>query len=253
MASLANGQARAPYELERAKLAWLAVACGLVFAALTLAGDTCSAAGRTGTCCSAMSPRAKSAGSTTRATAGNSPLFATSAYHTPEGSSMVLSDSLPLFALPAKLIYRIAWPAGSMPPIYTGLWVALCLVLQAVAASRVLRAVGVDDGRAHLAGIVLFCYLPIVFLRFGQAALMGQFVILFALEGYLRAKRTGLTPRQWIGLCALAPLVLLIHPYLAAMCGALVAATILDQWRDRRTASAACCCVFAASAPARCW
>jgi hypothetical protein len=71
-------------------------------------------------------------------------------------------------------------------------------------------------------------------LRFGQAALMAQFLILFALEGYVRAKREGLTRRQWIALCLLPPLVLLVHPYLAAMCCALVAATILDQWGEHR-------------------
>jgi hypothetical protein len=62
---------------------------------------------------------------------------------------------------------------------------------------------------------------------------MAQCLILFALEGYVRAKRDGLTRGEWIAQCALTPLTLLIHPYLAAMCGILVAATIFDQWRVR--------------------
>ncbi|MET0226869.1 MAG: DUF6311 domain-containing protein [Dokdonella sp.] len=234
MASSAIGQAHALQRPGDARLAWLAFVCGLLFAALTLSGDYVLGGGAYWTLPFGDAAKGEIGWFYYARDTWQFPLFATSAYHTPEGSSMVLSDSLPLFALPAKLIYRLAWPAGSTPPIYTGLWVALCLVLQAVAASRVLRVLGVADWRVHLAGIVLFCYLPIVFLRFGQAALMGQFVILFALEGYLRAKRMGLTRRQWIWLCALPPLVLLIHPYLSAMCGALVAATILDQWRDRR-------------------
>jgi hypothetical protein len=162
------------------------------------------------------------------------PLFDIATYHYPEAGSIVLSDSLPLFALPAKILYRLTHGAGDLPPIYTGWWVALCLVLQAVFASRLLRALGVVDLATHLAGVAIFCYLPIVMLRFGQAALMAQFVILFALEGYVRAKRDGLTRRQWVAACALPPVVLLVHPYLAAMCGILVAATILDQWRERR-------------------
>ena len=162
------------------------------------------------------------------------PLFDIETYHYPEHGNVMLSDSLPLFALPAKVVYKLAYAPSERPPIYTGLWVALCLVLQAVFASRLLRALRIDDVASHVAGIAIFCYLPIVMLRFGQAALMAQFLILFALEGYVRAKRDGLSRTEWVAQCALPPLVLLVHPYLALMCGALVATTILDQWRERR-------------------
>ena len=162
------------------------------------------------------------------------PLFEAHNTHYPEGSSVVLADSLPLFALPAKLAYQAVWPAGSDPPIYTGWWVALCLVLQAVCASRLLRALAIDAPLPHLAGVIVFCWMPIVFLRFGQAALMGQFLILFALEGYVRAKRDGLTRAQWTAQCLLPAFGLLVTPYLAVMAGAVIAATILDGWRERR-------------------
>ena len=162
------------------------------------------------------------------------PLFDAGNTHYPEGSSVVLADSLPLFALPAKLAYQAFWPEGSDPPIYTGWWVALCLVLQAVCASRLLRALGIDAPLPHLAGVVVFCWMPIVFLRFGQAALMGQFLILFALEGYVRAKRDGLTRGQWIAQGLVPAIGLLVTPYLAVMAGAVIAATTLDGWRDRR-------------------
>ncbi|MGA9422522.1 MAG: DUF6311 domain-containing protein [Rhodanobacteraceae bacterium] len=162
------------------------------------------------------------------------PLFAIGNFHLPEGSNLLLSDSLPLMALPAKLLYRLAWPAGSVPPNYVGLWVASCLVLQAVAASRLLLALDVRKPASHIAGVVLFCYLPMLFLRFGHAGLMGQFFILLALDGYVRAKRHGLTRRQWFALCAWPVLALMLHPYLAAMSGLLVVTAILDQWRDGR-------------------
>jgi len=162
------------------------------------------------------------------------PVFDIGTYHYPEGGNVMLSDSLPLLALPEKAVYKLTSTPDRRPPIYTGLWVALCLVAQALAASRLLRALGVEDRAAHAAGIALFCYLPIVMLRFGQAGLMAQAVILLALEGYVRAKRGGLARRQWIELCLLPPLTLLVHPYLTLMCGVLVAATIFDQWRERR-------------------
>jgi len=161
------------------------------------------------------------------------PLLAIGNTHYPEGASVVLFDSLPLFAVPAKLAWRLFWPIDSQPPIYTGLWVALCLVLQAVFASRLLRALRIEAPLPHLAGVIVFAWMPIVFLRFGQAALMAQFLILFALEGYVRAKE-GLSRGQWIAQCLLPAFGLLVTPYLTAMAGAIVAATVLDGWRERR-------------------
>jgi hypothetical protein len=162
------------------------------------------------------------------------PIFDIETYHYPEGGNVMLSDSLPLLALPYKAAYKLVATPGERPPNYTGFWVMLCLVIQALAASRLLSALGVGDRVTHAAGIALFCYLPIVMLRFGQAGLMAQGLILLSLEGYVLAKRDGLTRGRWIELCLLPPVTLLVHPYLALMCGILVAATILDQWRERR-------------------
>ena len=221
-------------DVSRMRLGWLALAFGLAFAVLTLSFGYVSGHGAYWQMLLGDPAKGEIGWFYYARDAWRFPLFAIENWHSPEGGNLILSDSVPLFALPAKLLYTLAWPAGSTPPIYTGLWVGLCLVLQSVAASRLLRALGVFTLVPHLAGLVLFCYLPIVCLRFGQASLMGQFLILFAIEGYVRAKRDGLTRRQWVVLCALPVAALLVHPYLAAMCGAVVAATILDQWRDRR-------------------
>jgi len=216
------------------RLSWLAFALGVLCAALTL--DTRYVSG-TGAYWDAQ------LGDIAKGEIGwfhyardpwRFPVFDVGNYHYPEGSSLILSDSLPLFALPAKVAYRLNDDMTRRPPIYSGWWVALCFVLQAVAASRLLQALGVRQYVPHVAGIALFCYMPIVMLRFGQAALMAQFLILLALEGYVRAKREGLTRGQWIALCALPPVSLLVHPYLTVMCGALVATAIVDQWRARQ-------------------
>jgi Family of unknown function (DUF6311) len=162
------------------------------------------------------------------------PLLTTPTYNTPEGSGIVLSDSLPLIAVPAKLIYKMLWPKGSTPPIYMGLWVALCFLLQALAASRLLLALEVRRILPHLCGVALFCYMPMFFRRFWHMALMAHFLILIALLAYVVAKRQGLSRRRWIAVCVLPTLALVIQPYLAAMIGAVVGATIVDQWRERR-------------------
>lgn len=216
----------------RAWTTWFALAFGLLFAAATLNPGYISGRGAYWQMPSGDASTGQIGWFYFARDAWHFPLLATKTYHTPEGANLALSDSLPLFGLPMKLLYQAAWPAGSVPPIYMGLWVALCFVLQAVAASRLLRALGVVRAVPHIAGLVLFCYAPILFLRFGHAALMGQFLILFALEGYVRAKRSALTRHGWIALCALPVVALLIHPYLVVMSGALVAATIVDQWRE---------------------
>ena len=217
----------------RVRRVWVALAFGIVFAALSLDPGYVSGRGPYWSAQLGDVAKGEIGWFYYARDAWRFPLFDIGTYHYPEGGSLVLSDSLPLFALPAKIVYKLAYTPEQLPPIYSGFWVALCLVLQAVAASRLLRALGIRDFVSHLAGIAIFCYLPIVMLRFGQASLMAQCLILFALEGYVRAKREGLTRGGWIAQCALPPLTLLVHPYLAAMCGILVAATILDQWRER--------------------
>jgi hypothetical protein len=217
----------------RVRRGWIALAFGIVFAALSLDPSYISGRGPYWSAQIGDVAKGEIGWFYYARDAWRFPLLDIGTYHYPEGGSIVLSDSLPLFALPAKIVYQLAYTKDQLPPIYSGLWVALCLVLQAVAASRLLRALGIRDFLSHLAGIAIFCYLPIVMLRFGQAGLMAQCLILFALEGYVRAKREGLTRGGWIAQCALPPLTLLVHPYLAAMCGILVAATILDQWRER--------------------
>ncbi|MDQ2972785.1 MAG: DUF6311 domain-containing protein [Pseudomonadota bacterium] len=109
---------------------------------------------------------------------------------------MLLSDSLPLFALPMKAVYKVT---GWMPD-YVGSWVALCLVLQAVCSSRLLFALEIRDALTHIAGLILFCFMPVLLLRFGHATLMGHFLILVALERYVVAKRHGLSKRGWLAL-----------------------------------------------------
>jgi hypothetical protein len=234
----------------RVRAAWVALAIGLLFAALSLSPGYVSGRGPYWSAPLGDVAKGEIGWFYYARDAWRFPLFDTETYHEPEGAGVVLSDSLPLVALPAKVVYKLAYSPSDAPPIYSGWWVALCLVLQAVFASRLLRALGIRDFVSHVAGIAIFCYLPIVMLRFGMASLMAQFLILFAIEGYVRAKHASLTRGQWIAQCALAPLTLLVHPYLAAMCGIVVAATILDQWREQRIAFAGVAARFASIAVA---
>lgn len=156
------------------------------------------------------------------------PVFDVRNYHYPEGSNIYLSDSLPLFALPAKVVYK----ATGWLPTYTGLWVALCFILQVICASALLSALGVRSALAHLAGLALFCFVPALFLRFGHMTLMAHFFLLAELAAYVRGKRERLTEREWFWVCALPVIAILTHPYMAATTLLLALAVIFDRWRD---------------------
>lgn len=158
------------------------------------------------------------------------PLFAVEGHNQPEGSALTLSDSLPLLALPAKIVYRLS---GWMP-LYIGFWMALCFALQAVFASRLLSALGIRDLPTQVAGMLLFCYVPLLFVRLGHATLVGHFLLLIALERYVTAKRVGLGTRGWIALGALPALGMLINPNMVVMSAIMVCVTAADQWRSRR-------------------
>lgn len=162
------------------------------------------------------------------------PLLDIGNYHLPEGSNALLSDSLPLFALAAKVFYTLAFPEGSTPPIYMGFWCALCFFLQVAAASRLLFALDVRQPLQHIAGLVFFSYVPLFFLRFGHFGLLGHFLILLSLDAYVRSSRAPLTGRHWLAICSTPVIALLIQPYIAAMCLILVLAAALESWRQRR-------------------
>lgn len=167
------------------------------------------------------------------------PLFAIGNYHQPEGANIALTDSIPLFAVPAKLLYRALLNASEMPPIYTGMWTALCFLLQVVVASRLLRTLGVTKPILLFAGIALLSYQSMLFIRFGgHSALLAHFLLLLALDFYFRARQSVLGRTGWIAMCILPSVALLVHPYLAAMTCAIVLTTLLDGFMRGRSSLA---------------
>lgn len=159
------------------------------------------------------------------------PITAIGNYHLPERGSLLLADALPLLAVPMKALHRLLQDPASIPPIYTGFWVALCLILQVIAGSRLLTALGVRRLAQHVAGLILLCWMPMLFLRFGHASLMAHFTLLLALSNYVRAGRSCLTWKMAALYGVLPAFVLTIHPYLAAMAALPTAALLIEQGR----------------------
>ena len=97
--------------------AWIAGIFGLVFAALTL--DPSYVSGRGPYWDAPVGDIAKGEiGWFYYARDGwRFPIFDIGTYHYPEGGNVMLSDSLPLLALPYKAAYKLASTAAEQPPM----------------------------------------------------------------------------------------------------------------------------------------
>jgi len=135
--------------------------------------------------------------------------------------NLAFLDGIPALALPLKLLAPL-WPEGFHG---IGLFYALAWVLQPVAAVFALRGAGVRGLLPGIAVAVMASAMPAFIMRYGHAALCGHFVILMALGLYLRALTDG---RWWRLAVPFQALALLIHPYLALMSLAVLAAVPLS-------------------------
>lgn len=161
------------------------------------------------------------------------------------GTNIALADGIPLFALLLKG-FRSLWPPGFHG---IGLWHAVVMVLQPLAAVFGLRCAG-ERRLLPAVGVALAALsMPAWLARHGHAALMGHFLVLLALGLSLSAVRH---PRVsvWTWAVFLAVAALLVHPYLAAMVLALLGAAPLTLLlrADRRWLAAAVGAAAAAGA-----
>jgi len=162
------------------------------------------------------------------------PLGQITQYLYPLGTSVPLTDGLPLVAYPAKLLSPI------LPPVfqYFGFWHLVCAVLQAYFGYRIVRRVFMGSA-LRILGATLFMLAPVFLYREGHIALSSHWVILAAIEVYLIGDRGRWrqVARRW---CILIAVVALIHPYLLAMVLLFFAGLVLQSnnsglwpWRGR--------------------
>lgn len=140
----------------------------------------------------------------------------------PEGTHIAMADGIPLLALALKA------SAGWLPAGFhgIGLWYAIAGVLQPVAAVWALRGAG-ETRVLPAVGVALAALgAPAWLARYGHAALTGHFLLLASLGFYLRLVRDGGAGR-WLAAICFALAALLVHPYLAAMALAVLAAVPL--------------------------
>lgn len=152
------------------------------------------------------------------------PLGMTDQLGYPNATSVIFTDSIPIFAVIFKVF------ASFLPERfqYFGIWGILCFMLQGFFAARILQ-VYIEKKWQIVVGCVVFLLSPVVLFRmYMHTALAGQWLILAAIylcavhkENYKKVKKTSL---QW-GI--LGFLIGGIHLYFTPMCGALLAGYVV--------------------------
>jgi len=135
-------------------------------------------------------------------------------------SSIVFSDSIPLFAMALKPFS----PLLPRPFQYLGIWLLVCFILQAFFAARLLRVCGVADWRVWL-GVAFFVNAPAFLFRISVSHYAGSahWIVLAALVMYFQSQR-----QSW-GWTILLCVASLVNIYLAVMAGAIYAADLIQR------------------------
>lgn len=145
-------------------------------------------------------------------------------YYAPFGTSVGLTDSIPLVAYLLK-------PFGQwLPPHfqYLGAWWLLCFTLQGALAARLIgRWIG--SVAVQWLGAALFVLLPMLLARVAHAALCSHWLILWTLLIVSRRNGPRFSAREWAVLGLMAGM---IQPYLAAMVLALLGAATLGSGNE---------------------
>lgn len=158
------------------------------------------------------------------------PLGALARYGKDFGGSIVYTDSIPLMAIPFKLLS----PLLPQPFQYFGLWFLVCLVAQAHFAWKLLRLF-ITAPLLLALGTSFFVMTPVMLWRMNplvsHMSLGGQFTILAALYLVLRKDDS----RSWRHWSLLLAATTAIHAYLLAMCAAFWLADLVARRRTRHT------------------
>lgn len=144
-------------------------------------------------------------------------------------ASVLYSDSIPLLAMPFKLL--AAWLPE--PFQYFGLWLVACFVLQAWFAWRLL-GLATENLWAKTCGLVFFVLAPPMLNRLGgHLALFAHWPLLAAFYLYFRGALAD--RRGTYGWMVLVPVAFLIHAYVFLMVAGIWAADVLRRiWESRR-------------------
>jgi hypothetical protein len=142
----------------------------------------------------------------------------------PIGTSVGLTDSIPVFAFFFKLLHE-PLPRDFQ---YLGLWLLVCYTLQG-AFGALLVALVTPRRALQAAGALLFMLAPPFVARFGHPALSAHWLILAALWLYFGRAGAASSTRGIVAWAVLVAVAAATHPYLAMMVLTFAAAAAARQ------------------------
>ncbi len=143
----------------------------------------------------------------------------------PNQTSIIFTDSIPIFAVFFKLLSPIL-PAEFQ---YFGIWGIMCFVLQGIFSARIIKKYS-SNRVITIISSMLFTCVPIVILRmYAHTALAGQWIILFALDLIFNSEKYRNKKRVYFTVTIMGILVASIHIYFVLMCGIILAGYMLNE------------------------
>lgn len=158
------------------------------------------------------------------------PLLHTTRLDHPVGVSIAYTDSIPLLALPFKLLITLfpSWLPEHFH--YVGWWIGLVFVSQAVATTFLMRALGVKSLFAILISVGFALTWPVIHARYHHPALMMQSIIIYAIALYfLGRQKTWSSSAVSIAFVGLNLVALTVHPYFLPFTAGFFTAFLVDQ------------------------
>ncbi len=144
--------------------------------------------------------------------------------------SVIYTDSIPLLAVPCKLL------SGILPKEfqYFGLWGLGCYILQGVLAAHILGKF-TQKKWVRIIGAVLLCLTPVVIQRmYYHSALAGQWVLFIGI-GLLLEKQNGEDNKKlYKAVLWMAVLSALIHMYFVLMNGIILMGICLKNYLEKK-------------------
>ena len=142
----------------------------------------------------------------------------------PSASSIIFTDSIPLFAVFFKL-FRAILPTEFQ---YFGIWGLLCFILQGVIAAHIIQRFVKNKPYVVLTSL-LFVFAPVMIWRmYAHTALAGQWLILLAFDLFF-SNREDTTLKQYWKWALVGALSASVHIYLLLMCGIILAGGCLEN------------------------
>lgn len=145
------------------------------------------------------------------------PIGLTDRLNYPDSTSVIFTDSIPLFAV----IFKIISPILPDKFQYFGFWGIFCFILQGILVTKIIKNYSTNV-IVVLSSVVIFLNFPVMLLRmYAHTSLAGQWIILLALLPFF--DKNILKENKLIGLFSIVGILASsIHMYFVLMCGCIL-------------------------------